>query len=121
MGEERISLGRGKRCGFAFAGDLIIAPGRALAGGGFGFIFPLRFHERITLQPSQRRIDGAAGQTGNLHDIEAKAVSEAKRLQDERGAMRETRIDWAGHVVYRYVVCYHFSAGSSLLHRGVHA
>ncbi len=90
-GEEWISLGGSQRGDFAFARDLIITAGRTLVGRGFFFGLPLGDNELVALESAECGIDGATGQAGHLHDIEAEAVAEAECLEDESRAMGESR------------------------------
>jgi len=57
---------------------------------GFLLRFPLRGHEAVALEPPQCGIDSAAGQAGDLHNIQAKAEAEAECLEDESGGMGES-------------------------------
>ena len=91
VGEQRIPLRGGGRCGFAGAGDLIVAARGALFGGGFRLRFPVGLDQLVAFQAAQRGIDGAAGQAGGLHHVEAEAVAEAERLEDEGGGVGEAR------------------------------
>jgi hypothetical protein len=91
MGKKWISLSGSERGGFALARDLIVTAGRTLVGRGFFFCFPLGGNKLVALETAKCRIHGTAGQTGDLHDIEAEAVAEAKRLEDKSRTMGETR------------------------------
>ena len=62
----------------------------------------LRLIEFVALEAAQRGIDGAAGQAGGLHHVEAEAVAEAERLEDEGRGVGESR--WV-HGFRCYVAC----------------
>ena len=89
MCEQGITLGSGACGGFAGMRDLVVAARRSLAGRRLVFGLPFGFDQAVTLQPAERRIHGAAGQTCGLHNVEAKAIAEAERLEDEGRAVRE--------------------------------
>jgi hypothetical protein len=89
MGEEWVALGSGEGGGFAFACHLVIPARGALFGGGFFFRLPARFDEFVALEAAERGVDGAAGESGDVHDVEAEAVAEAECLEDESRAVGE--------------------------------
>ena len=100
MCEQGITLGSGERRGLTFAGDLIISASGALLGGGLLFGLPFGLDELVAFQAAKRGIDGAAGQAGDLHDIETVTITEANCLKDQGRGMGQAR-----HV-HDYVVCY---------------
>jgi hypothetical protein len=100
-GEQRIAFCGREGGGFALARELIVTPRRALVGEGVILGFPAGLDELVTLQAAERGIDRAAGQAGDLHDIEAEAVAKADGLEDESRAMGEARR------THGYVVSYH--------------
>ena len=87
MCEQRITFGGGERGGFALARDLIVTPRGALAGEGVLFWLPVGLDEFVALKAAECGIHRAAGQAGDLHDIEAKAVAKAEGLEDESRAV----------------------------------
>ena len=100
-GEQRITFCGGESGSFALARELIVTPRGALIRESIFFGLPARLDEIVALEPPQRRVDRTAGQAGDLHDIEAKAIAKADGLEDESRAMRQARR------AHGYVVCYH--------------
>jgi hypothetical protein len=86
-GEQRITFRCGKGGSFALARELIVTPRGALAGGGILFGLPARLDEIIALKAPKCGINRAAGQAGDLHDIEAEAITKADGLEDESRAV----------------------------------
>jgi hypothetical protein len=114
VGEEWVALGGGKGGGFACPGDFIIAACGALVGGGDVVGLPLGFDKLIALEAAERGIYGAAGQAGDLHDIEAEAVAEAEGLEDEGGAVGKARRVHGLCSMLSQVVCYIAENGESI-------
>jgi len=78
----------------------VVSASWPLLRGGINVRLPAGLHEFIAFKAAECRVNGTAGQTSNRHDVEAEAMTEAKRLEDQSRTVREARCD------QDYVVCY---------------
>ena len=85
--EERIADPRGLER--LRAREFVVFAGRTLLGVGDRLLLPVRTDEVVALEAAHGGIDGAAGQTGHLHDAEAIDKSGVDGLEDEGCGMGE--------------------------------
>ena len=89
FGEEWITPLRCFESGAAVSREVIVLPGWPKLFVGDGLLLPLGAYEAVTLESTQSRIDGAAGQAGLFHDAEAIDGSSVDCVEDHRGRMGE--------------------------------
>src|SRR5579863_7495147 len=87
--QQRISLASGGKNRLSVRGHLVVLARRTPLSIGDGLLFPSRGDEVVALQTPHRRIDGAAGEAGGLHDAESVDEAGIDSVQDERSGVRE--------------------------------
>src|SRR5690349_7092369 len=80
------------QCGAAGFSYFVILPRRPLLGLGDAWSFPFRADEASLLEPSESGVDGATGEAGDSHDVEAVAIAVIERLQNERHGVRQVTL-----------------------------